>query len=113
MNIEERKRLDAELAKLNKDVKDAITLRKKWMDEHMPIYARFKVGDVLYTRDGHCLGCVCEVYRYWAGRDERYDTCMSINYRFTNGSNTSSKSIHEDQLCTYEQLKTIRETLGF
>jgi hypothetical protein len=70
-----RDELDAELAALNAAVNDALRKRREWMDKHMTDYAKFQVGDELVDmRTGRVLGTVCELYRYWGGRDDRYDT---------------------------------------
>lgn len=85
---ERRAALNAELAKLNEDVEAAISARKKWMDDHMADYAKFKIGDVLYDGDtGRWMGVVTEYYRYHQG-DPRFDTSMSIDYRFKNDMRT-------------------------
>lgn len=74
--------LKAELAALNKSVEGAIATRKKWMDDHMVDYAKFKIGDVLYDANtGRWMGVVTEYYRYHQG-DPRFDTSMSIAYCF-------------------------------
>lgn len=81
--------LNAQLAALNSDVDAAHARRRQWMDEHMADYAKYPIGETLFDRrTGHKLGKVVEHYRYH--RDNPlYDTSMSIDYRFSNGDNTS------------------------
>lgn len=78
-----RKVLDADLARLNAEVEAVLAKRRHWMDAHMADYARFQVGETLYDmQTGALLGVVSRLYRYWDGRDPRYDTSMSIEYEF-------------------------------
>ena len=81
--------LDQELKQLLAAVKQADNARKQWMDAHMADYADYQVGETLYDRDtGECVGVVSGFYRYHE-KDPRFDTCMSVEYRFSNGDNTS------------------------
>ena len=75
--------LNTELAALNAAVESAVRARRAWMDQHMADYAKFKVGDELIDMNtGRFIGTVCELYRYWGGRDDRYDTSMDIDYKY-------------------------------
>lgn len=70
-----------ELKRLQAAVKDAIAARTAWLDEHMPKYARYEIGEELFDLDtGRSLGVVHSHYRYWAGQNPFYDTHMSIDY---------------------------------
>jgi hypothetical protein len=86
---------NTELDALNKAVDDAIAARKKWMDDNMEKFAKFKIGEEIYDiskNPPRFMGIVKEYYRIWGDdRDSRYDRSMNIHYRFTNGSNTSSQ----------------------
>lgn len=74
---------DAELAVLNAEVEAAIAKRKAWMDAHMVDYAKYQIGETLYDlKTGAVLGVISRLYRYWGGRDARYDTHMSVEYEF-------------------------------
>ena len=70
------------LALLNEAVTAAITARTVWLDERMPNYAEFKIGEELYDLDtGKRLGTVCGYYRYDANHNVLRDTSMDIDYK--------------------------------
>jgi hypothetical protein len=75
---------DAEALKaLNDTVKNAIAARTAWLDEHMPKYAKYAIGEELFDLDtGRSLGTVHNYYRYWAEqRNPTYDTGLNIEYK--------------------------------
>lgn len=74
---------DAEQLKLlNATIKDAIAARAEWLDERMPKYAKYAIGEELFDLDtGKRLGAVCEYYRYNANHNPLYDTHMGIEYK--------------------------------
>ena len=83
MTEERRVALATELDRLNAEVKTAIAKRERWMDAHMPDYAKYQVGEAIYDmRSGARLGVVSRLYRYWGGRDPQYDVSMVIDYEF-------------------------------
>lgn len=77
-----REQLDAELHQLNAAVDVAVSARKSWMDAHMPDYAEYQVGDVLYNLStGVQVGAVTRLVRYWGDQnDPRFDRTMEITY---------------------------------
>ena len=71
-----------ELKRLKAAVKDAIAARTVWLDERMPKYAKYEVGEDLFDMDtGRWLGTVDSYYRYWAEQNPFYDTHLSIEYK--------------------------------
>lgn len=72
-----------QLKLLNDAVKAAIAARTKWLDEHMPKYAKYAIGEELFDLDtGLRLGTVDSYYRYWAEqRNPTYDTGLNIEYK--------------------------------
>lgn len=75
----------------------------------MEDYAKYKIGETLYDRKtGQVVGKISAYYRYHAGRDDCYDTSMSVDYRFTTpsgyGDNTSRQG-GPYGLCNAEELK--------
>lgn len=87
---EPRKSLAAELDKLNAEWQEITDRRKKWMDDHMGDFAKFKIGDEIFDMaTGTRLGIISRLYRYWGepSRDPQYDHAMNINYEYCTGNN--------------------------
>lgn len=75
--------IQEQLAALNAEVDAALKKRRDWMDAHMPECSAVKVGEDIWDIDrGVYLGVVTKLYRYWADRDPRYDTQMSIEAEY-------------------------------
>ena len=88
-----RAELDAELLRLNQMVDSAVAARKTWMDNHMSDYTKYPIGTELFDlTTGRSLGTVTRLYRYWGGRDWRYDSSMHIDYELSSGDNTSRQT---------------------
>ena len=81
--------VDAEQLKLlNAAVKDAIAARTAWLDEQMPKYAKYAIGEELFDLDtGRWLGEVSSYYRYWADQNPVHDTHLSIEYKLRTQEN--------------------------
>ena len=82
--------LQKELELLNSEVTAVLAKRKKWMDDHMTDFAKFKVGDEIYNlQTGQYLGVISKLYRYWGEdhRDPQYDTAMNVEYQYHTGNN--------------------------
>ncbi|MFM2134463.1 MAG: hypothetical protein RL156_1744 [Bacteroidota bacterium] len=72
---------EQQLELLNEAVESAIEARTAWLDERMPKYAKFAIGEDLYNLEtGELLGTVKGYYRYWAEHDVMHDTSMDIDY---------------------------------
>lgn len=72
---------EQQLKLLNEAVEIAIKARTAWLDERMPKYAKFAIGEELYNLEtGECLGTVKRYYRYWTDHDVMHDTSMDIDY---------------------------------
>lgn len=74
---------DAEKLKLlSAAIDDAIAARSAWLDEMMPKYAEYKIGEELFNLDtGVCLGTVHSYYRYWTEQNPLYDKYLDIEYK--------------------------------
>lgn len=77
------KALRAELRAMDERIDALVAERKAWMDAHMADFAKWPIGTELFDLDsGRSVGVIAEFYRY-------PDDSMSVEYRFTNGDNTS------------------------
>lgn len=77
-----------QLKLLNAAVKDAIAARTAWLDEQMPKYAKYKIGEDLFDLEtGRWLGEVSSYYRYWETQNPMYDTSLSIEYNLRTQEN--------------------------
>ena len=104
-----QKALAQELDKLNAEWLEVTARRKKWMDDHMVDFAKYKIGETIYKfPSGETLGEITKLYRYWGEdhRDPQYDYSMNINYKYHTGrncyDNTSRQSI---SICNAEELR--------
>ena len=90
MKTVENEPLQKELDALNAEVTAVLTKRKKWMDDHMADFAKYKVGEEIYNlQTGSRLGVISRLYRYWGEyhRDPQYDNQMNIEYEYHIGNN--------------------------
>lgn len=73
----------SQLEALNAAVQAAIGARRKWLDTKMLETSKLKVGDDIYdVQAGVKVGTVSRLYRYWAGRDDLYDTSVQCEYEY-------------------------------
>jgi hypothetical protein len=71
----------AELDKLNKAIDRAVERRTIFLDNKMKEYADVPIGGELYNLlSKRRVGIVKRHYRFWRGRDWRYDNSFSIDY---------------------------------
>lgn len=87
-----------QLEDMNMAVKEAIRLRREWLDRKMEEYADVKVGEVLYELgSGQPVGVVSRLYRYWQDRDEGVrDTHLDVNYEYNTGGNCFDNTSRQD-----------------
>ena len=77
----------AELAGLTEAVKTAIFRRRIWLDRKMQELSDIQVGDVIEDQNGHRLGIVSRLYRFWRDREEGiHDTQIAIEYEYLTGN---------------------------
>ena len=72
------------LQQLNENVKQSISIRRKWLDEKMVEHSEIQIGDTIYNFiSGEILGVVSELYRFWRDRDEGVrDTSLDVDYSY-------------------------------
>lgn len=93
MTPEEKQHLEH----LNHEVKQALSNRRKWLDQNMHDRSPLKPGDDIYDVDtGRKLGVVSKLYRYHQDRHEGiYDDHSSLDFEYETShrgfSNTSSQ----------------------
>lgn len=92
------------LTSLNKSIAAACEKRTDFLNSKMAEYAKVKIGENMYHLEtGQFLGHVSGYYRYHAN-DMRFDSSLSIDYRFKGGSNTSSQGLNKYVIGTSDDL---------
>lgn len=81
--------LEKKLEALNEKVDQAISERELFLDEHMHLFADFKIGERVYNTKTRAIGICTKHYRYNESQNELYDSDFNVDCEIEEPENSS------------------------